>query len=122
VPIAADLEHAIHAHAKTHGAGGKIFSSSDKAFAYATRQLSFDMPKGQMTHILRHTFASHFMMNGGDLLTLKAILGHASIAMTMRYAHLAQNHLVQAVQFNPLAQVSADLGGQKVDIKKISRR
>lgn len=40
-------------------------------------------------HGLRHTFASHFMMRGGDLYTLKALLGHKNIEMTQRYAHLA---------------------------------
>ena len=40
-------------------------------------------------HDMRHTFASHWMMNGGDLFRLQAILGHASPQMTMRYAHLA---------------------------------
>lgn len=43
-------------------------------------------------HGLRHTFASHFVMNGGDLLTLKEILGHSSMQMVERYAHLAQAH------------------------------
>jgi integrase len=40
-------------------------------------------------HDLRHTFASQWMMNGGDLYALKGILGHKSIAMTQRYAHLS---------------------------------
>ena len=40
-------------------------------------------------HDLRHTFASHFVMNGGDLLTLKEILGHSSMKMVERYTHLA---------------------------------
>jgi integrase len=40
-------------------------------------------------HDLRHTFASHWMMNGGDLFRLQQILGHASPQMTMRYAHFA---------------------------------
>jgi integrase len=40
-------------------------------------------------HDLRHTFASHWMMNGGDLFKLQKILGHKSVQMTMRYAHLA---------------------------------
>jgi site-specific recombinase XerD len=43
----------------------------------------FDTP-GQLTHILRHTFASHYMMAGGDILSLQRILGHSSITMTMR--------------------------------------
>ncbi len=40
-------------------------------------------------HDLRHTFASHWMMNGGDLFRLQKILGHRSAQMTQRYAHLA---------------------------------
>ena len=44
-------------------------------------------------HDLRHTFASHFMMNGGDIYDLKEILGHASVKTTMRYAHLGRKHL-----------------------------
>ncbi len=44
-------------------------------------------------HDLRHTFASHFAMTTGDLLALQRILGHSSIKMTQRYAHLSKAHL-----------------------------
>ena len=47
-------------------------------------------------HDLRHTFASHFMMNGGNIYDLQKILGHTSLEMTQRYAHLAPEHLVHA--------------------------
>jgi len=40
-------------------------------------------------HDLRHTFASHWMMRGGDIFKLQRILGHKDIKMTMRYAHLS---------------------------------
>ncbi|MSP62545.1 MAG: site-specific integrase [Myxococcales bacterium] len=40
-------------------------------------------------HGLRHTFASHWMMKGGDLFRLQKILGHKNVQMTMRYAHLS---------------------------------
>ena len=40
-------------------------------------------------HDLRHTFASHWAMKGGDIFKLQRILGHQSVQMTMRYAHLA---------------------------------
>jgi len=40
-------------------------------------------------HDLRHTFASYMMMNGAELLTVSRILGHKTINMTLRYAHLS---------------------------------
>ncbi|HPH53970.1 MAG TPA: site-specific integrase [Bacteroidales bacterium] len=48
-------------------------------------------------HDLRHTFASHFLMKGGDLLSLKEILGHSSLKMVERYAHLASGYKLQQV-------------------------
>ncbi len=45
-------------------------------------------------HDLRHTYASHFMMNGGDIYHLKEILGHSDIKTTMRYAHLSKTFLI----------------------------
>lgn len=48
-------------------------------------------------HDLRHTFASHFVMRGGSLKELQEILGHKSMTMTLRYAHLSQEHKKKAV-------------------------
>jgi integrase len=48
-------------------------------------------------HTLRHTFASWAVMRGVSLKELQELLGHASLAMTMRYAHLAPEHLRTAV-------------------------
>jgi integrase len=44
-------------------------------------------------HGLRHTFASHFMMSGGNILSLQKLLGHSSVAVTMKYAHLAPDFM-----------------------------
>jgi len=46
-------------------------------------------------HDLRHTFASWYMMNGGDLYELAKILGHANIKMTERYAKLGRSHIAR---------------------------
>lgn len=48
-------------------------------------------------HDLRHTFASHFMMNGGKLSELSEILGHKDLKMTIRYAHLSNKYKREVV-------------------------
>jgi integrase len=49
-------------------------------------------------HDLRHTFASHLVMGGVDIRTVQELLGHKDIKMTMRYAHLAPDHMKRAVE------------------------
>jgi site-specific recombinase XerC len=46
-------------------------------------------------HDLRHTFASWYLMNGGDLYELAKILGHSNIKMTERYAKLGKSHIAK---------------------------
>ena len=48
-------------------------------------------------HDLRHTFASQLIMSGVDLMTVKDLMGHKSIEMTLRYSHLSPNHKQRAV-------------------------
>jgi integrase len=49
-------------------------------------------------HCLRHTFASRLVMAGVDLRTVQELMGHKTIQMTVRYAHLAPKHQLAAVQ------------------------
>ncbi|APE31539.1 hypothetical protein BOX17_11635 [Halomonas aestuarii] len=109
VPIDQDLYRQLRQHGPSIG---RLFPrDSYLAFTRALQRSDVQLPKGQRTHVLRHTFASHFVMNGGNLLTLQKILGHQSIQMTMRYAHLSPDHLFEAVKFGPKAP-----DGHNVDI------
>lgn len=102
VPITLELEREI-LESKCTTFGMRLFKSSYEDFRRCINKLGLELPQGQLTHVLRHTFASHFMMNGGNILTLQRILGHSSITMTMKYAHLAPEHLHEAKNLNPLA-------------------
>ncbi|WP_241649708.1 phage integrase [Rosenbergiella collisarenosi] len=82
---------------------GKLFKPCYYAFRNALERSGIELPAGQLTHVLRHTFASHFMMNGGNILVLQKILGHSDIKMTMRYAHFAPDHLGDALKLNPIS-------------------
>ena len=98
IPIDKTLEQQLKDHFKQHG----LFSNCMLTFSRVLETTSIKLPAGQATHVLRHTFASHFVMRGGNILVLQKILGHSSLAMTMRYAHLAPDHLQDALTLNPL--------------------
>jgi integrase len=59
-------------------------------------------------HDLRHTFASQLIMASVDITTVKELLGHKDIKMTLRYAHLAPSHKVKAVDI-----LDSTLNGQR---------
>lgn len=110
VPISSEFESALRSHFQRHG----DLAATLKGFRVALRKSDIQLPRGQASHVLRHTFAAHFVMRGGNILTLQKILGHASINMTLRYAHLAPDHLKEAVSLNPFST----LPRQSPDTKK----
>ncbi|WP_343675398.1 phage integrase [Paraburkholderia heleia] len=109
VPIGSALVEEIVAFraSRTKNLGDRFFESSAGAFRMAIEDAKIELPDGQLTHVLRHTFASHFMMNGGNILTLQRILGHTTLQMTMRYSHLAPDHLQEAKLLNPLTMLES---------------
>ncbi|EKM2252376.1 tyrosine-type recombinase/integrase, partial [Escherichia coli O157] len=82
---------------------GFLFPDADyPRFRRTMKAIKPDLPMGQATHALRHSFATHFMINGGSIITLQRILGHTRIEQTMVYAHFAPEYLQDAISLNPL--------------------
>ena len=61
----------------------------------------FKLDKNITFHSLRHSFATYYLSNGGSLLTLQSMLGHANLNTTTIYLHLSQN-------FNNLEGINYD--------------
>lgn len=73
---------------------GKVMNNIKKSWA---RFMQLSGIKEFRFHDLRHHFASRLVMAGVDLNTVRELLGHSSIDMTLRYAHLAPEHKAAAV-------------------------
>lgn len=98
VPVSAEVCEVL-----TSVKRGFLFPNADYTlFRQVLKEVKPDLPTGQATHALRHSFATHFMINGGSIITLQRILGHARIEQTMVYAHFAPEYLQDAVTLNPL--------------------
>ncbi|WP_415878989.1 tyrosine-type recombinase/integrase [Methylomonas sp. TEB] len=96
VPLSHDLYNRLYERLKL----GRL-TDSYSTFTRRLYESGINLPDGQRTHVLRHTFASHYMMNGGNILALQKILGHSTLNMTMKYAHLAPDYLKEILQINP---------------------
>ncbi|MHC9086280.1 tyrosine-type recombinase/integrase [Luteimonas sp. RIT-PG2_3] len=97
VPLNAEAASILRQWASQHGDNGSVFgvagvkSSRDTLLTAATIE-NFRFQD------MRHHFASRLVMAGVDLNTVRELLGHADLTMTLRYAHLAPEHLAAAVE------------------------
>lgn len=91
---------------------GEKYGNWRKAFQNAVKKAGL---KDFRFHDLRHTFASHLVMNGKDLYTVQQLLGHATATMTQRYAHLSMEHKREAV--NGLNHLNVTIASQAENIK-----
>jgi integrase len=82
--------------------GGYVFSD-EKGKLYSTLRFDFEKACKEAkisdfrVHDLRHCFASTLVMEGIDIMTVKELMRHKTLDMTLRYAHLAPNHKIRAV-------------------------
>jgi integrase len=97
-PLRATLEAIPHGPESEHvftDRNGKPYKSVNNSFPTARKKAGIH---DIHFHDLRHTFASHLAMAGVDIATVKELLGHKDITMTLRYAHLAPSHKAKAVR------------------------
>lgn len=107
IPMSSFLYETLRQHRRQCSPGVKwVFSAKSgqqvrhllREFKALCHRLGIE---GVTLHTMRHTFASHLIMRGVDIRTVQKLMGHKSIDMTMRYAHLAPDHLKNAVEKLP---------------------
>lgn len=77
-----------------------LFEVDYTKFRLALKEENPIFPRGRP----RTLCATHFIMNGGNIITLQLILGHSNFQQTMTYAHFAPDFLQDVISFNPLAE------------------
>lgn len=92
---------------------GKPFDEGHIYWYFQRAQKKAQIQTHYRFHDLRHTFASHFVMNGGSLYDLQKLLGHARFEETQRYAHLTPEHLAKAVNIVSFGGPNAPAPAQK---------
>jgi len=77
---------------------------SDNAMKLAFRRLAERTGIRRLhAHLCRHTFATKFLSNGGDIFTLQKILGHSTLEMVRRYSNLTSDHVrAQHQRYSPM--------------------
>jgi len=97
VPLNKKALAALKAWKKPAARTGPVFGMTDIKKSWATLMTLSEIT-GFRYHDLRHNFASKLVMAGIDLNTVRELLGHSDIRMTLRYAHLAPEHAAAAVE------------------------
>ena len=103
LPLNAEAQHVVARWRASHPGGERVVLSRFGKPLVKIRKAWLDLLDEARIedfrwHDLRHHFASRLVMAGVPLNTVRELLGHASLAMTLRYAHLGRDHLQAAVE------------------------
>ncbi len=119
VPFGASTQKALwrlNAHFRSHAIDDEFFFLTDEGYGFSAdgfkslfRRIAQKSGVHRLhPHLCRHTFATRYLMSGGDLFSLQQILGHTSLEMVRRYVQLASQHVVvQHRKFSPMDRVMA---------------
>jgi integrase/recombinase XerD len=119
VPLSDYMAKGLQMYIKVENPHIWLFNGKEPDGRYSVRGLAWVMretikktsiKKDVTMHTLRHTYATHLLEEGLNIVTLKDLLGHAEIATTMIYLHVAQCPLVKA--HSPLDTLYANKNGQ----------
>ena len=99
-----DLLGQLRAECPVSGPDDFVFTFAGHALgsvrtAFSTARIRAGLGRDVTFHTLRHSFASWFVMNGGDLFRLQRFLGHSTITLTQRYAHFSPDFVRAGAQF-----------------------
>lgn len=87
---------------------GSFFPITEATVKMMFRRLKAVVPR-IYPHLLRHTFATRYLENGGNMYSLQMLLGHTSLEMVKRYVHLAQRKVLRDfVNYSPLDRFQSE--------------
>lgn len=120
IPIDVDVFEMLYRRRRTTGhvftnVNGQAFNHS--SLSYHLEKVCREAGLRRISwHVLRHTFASHLAMKGVPLNVVQTLLGHSTIVMTMRYAHVAPSTMRAAIELlNPKRFMTVNLGQPAVN-------
>lgn len=97
LPLNSEALAVLKLYRKQHTGKGELFGVQSVKTAWGNLMTAAKIEAFRF-HDTRHTFASKLVMAGVDLNTVRELLGHGDIKMTLRYAHLAPEHKAAAVE------------------------
>jgi integrase len=104
VPMTSTVRAILSRRPRPLDASALVFpnSESHRDLRWAARTVPAALRAAQIVgfrfHDLRHTFASRLAMEGVDLVTIRELMGHKSMVMTLRYSHLSPGHRQAAIE------------------------